>query len=99
MKKVLAIVLSALLLVAALVGCASKSEPASNDNNASADTAASTDGKLETLKVGASSTPHAEILEQIKPLLAEEGYDLNRKNRCGICEFRICQYWTDITSH
>ena len=29
MKKVLAIVLSALLLVAALVGCASKSEPAS----------------------------------------------------------------------
>lgn len=76
MKKVFAIVLSALLLVAALVGCASKSEPASNDNNASADTAASTDGKLETLKVGASSTPHAEILEQIKPLLAEEGYDL-----------------------
>lgn len=50
MKKVLAIVLSALLLVAALVGCASKSEPASNDNNASADTAASTDGKLETLR-------------------------------------------------
>ena len=76
MKKVLAIVLSALLLVAALVGCASKSEPASNDNNASADTAASTDGKLETLKVGASSTPHAEILEQVKDALAAEGYDL-----------------------
>ena len=76
MKKVLAIVLSALLLVAALVGCASKSEPASNDNNASADTAASTDGKLETLKVGASSTPHAEILEQVKDTLAVEGYDL-----------------------
>ena len=31
MKKVLAIVLSALLLVAALAGCASKSETASND--------------------------------------------------------------------
>lgn len=76
MKKVLAIVLSALLLVAALVGCASKSEPASNDNNASADTAASTDGKLETLKVGASSTPHAEILEQVKQALADEGYEL-----------------------
>ena len=30
----------------------------------------------ETITVGASSTPHAEILEQIKPLLAEEGYDL-----------------------
>ena len=75
MKKVLAIVLSALLLVAALAGCASKSEPASTDT-ASTDTAASTDGKLETLKVGASSTPHAEILEQVKDTLAAEGYDL-----------------------
>ena len=75
MKKVLAIVLAALLLVAALAGCASKSEPASTET-ASTDTAASTDGKLETLKVGASSTPHAEILEQVKDTLAAEGYDL-----------------------
>ena len=75
MKKVLAIVLSALLLVAALAGCASKSEPASTET-ASTDTAASTDGKLETLKVGASSTPHAEILKQVKDTLAAEGYDL-----------------------
>ncbi len=29
-----------------------------------------------TLKVGASPTPHAEILAQIKPLLAKEGIDL-----------------------
>ena len=35
-----------------------------------------TDGKLEVLKVGASSTPHAEILEQVKDTLAAEGYDL-----------------------
>ncbi len=76
MKKVLAIVLSALLLVAALAGCASKSETASNDTPASTDTAASTDGKLEVLKVGASSTPHAEILEQVKDTLVAEGYDL-----------------------
>ena len=75
MKKVLAIVLSALLLVAALAGCASNSEPASTET-ASTDTTASTDGKLETLKVGASSTPHAEILEQVKDTLAAEGYDL-----------------------
>ena len=75
MKKVLAIVLSALLLVAALAGCASKSEPASTET-ASTDTTASTDGKLETLKVGASPTPPAEILEQAKDTLAAEGYDL-----------------------
>lgn len=76
MKKVLAIVLAALLIVAALVGCAAKSETA--DTTATTDTAAAetTDGKLEVLKVGASSTPHAEILEQVRDTLAAEGYDL-----------------------
>ena len=28
------------------------------------------------IRVGASSTPHAEILEQIKPILEEQGYTL-----------------------
>ena len=76
MKKVLAIVLAALLIVAALAGCAAKSETA--DTTATTDTAAAetADGKLEVLKVGASSTPHAEILEQVKDTLAAEGYDL-----------------------
>ena len=30
----------------------------------------------KVIKVGASSTPHAEILEQVKDTLAEEGYEL-----------------------
>lgn len=30
----------------------------------------------KTIKVGASPTPHAEILEQVKPLLEEKGYEL-----------------------
>ena len=79
MKKVLAIVLAALLIVAALAGCAAKSETADTAADSTAtDTAAAetTDGKLEVLKVGASSTPHAEILEQVKDTLAAEGYDL-----------------------
>ena len=75
MKKILAIVLAALLIVAALAGCAAKSETADTSadtsadasTDASADTAASDDsaasGELEVIKVGASSTPHAEILE------------------------------------
>ncbi|MEG0254371.1 MAG: MetQ/NlpA family ABC transporter substrate-binding protein [Vagococcus sp.] len=33
----------------------------------------------KTLVVGASPTPHAEILEQAKPLLKEKGYDLEVK--------------------
>ncbi len=79
MKKVLAIVLAALLIVAALAGCAAKSETADTAaDSTTTDTAAAetTGGKLEVLKVGASSTPHAEILEQVKDTLAAEGYDL-----------------------
>lgn len=30
----------------------------------------------DTLTVGASNTPHAEILEQAKPILAKQGIDL-----------------------
>ena len=30
----------------------------------------------ETIRVGASITPHAEILNVVKPILAEQGYDL-----------------------
>jgi D-methionine transport system substrate-binding protein len=33
----------------------------------------------ETLKVGASAVPHAEILEVVKPLLAKDGIDLQIK--------------------
>ena len=79
MKKVLAIVLAALLIVAALAGCAAKSETADTAaDSTTTDTAAAetADGKLEVLKVGASSTPHAEILEQVRDTLAAEGYDL-----------------------
>ena len=79
MKKVLAIVLAALLIVAALAGCAAKSETADTAaDSTTTDTAAAetTDGKLEVLKVGASSTPHAEILEQVRDTMSAEGYDL-----------------------
>ncbi len=66
MKKIIAALLS-LTLVFALVGCGG-----SNDN---ADNSSKTEKK--TITVGASSTPHAEILEQVKDDLAAEGYTLN----------------------
>lgn len=37
---------------------------------------AGTDKDSSVLKVGASASPHAEILEQVKPILKEEGVDL-----------------------
>ena len=33
-------------------------------------------GELTTITAAASATPHAELLEQVKPILAEQGYDL-----------------------
>lgn len=60
---VLAIAAIALSLFA-LAGCSSTS---SDSSSASAD---------KTIKVGASPTPHAEILNSVKDSLAEEGYTL-----------------------
>ena len=36
----------------------------------------SADAEKETIKVAASATPHAEILEEAKPILEKEGWDL-----------------------
>lgn len=70
MKKFVSILLSLALVfsLAALAGCSSKQD----------DTASTDDGTAEdkTIVVGASATPHAEILEQVKAALADEGYTL-----------------------
>ena len=64
MKKYVALVLALLLGLTAFVGCSGDS----GKKDESAD--------LTVIKVGASPTPHAEILEAIKGLMAEQGYDL-----------------------
>lgn len=65
MKKIL-VTLLALALVLSLAACGS--------NNAGTD--AQTPAADTTITVGASSTPHAEILEQVTEALAAEGYTL-----------------------
>lgn len=45
-------------------------------NTDKGETASSSASETGVLKIGASSTPHAEILEQVKPILAEEGIEL-----------------------
>ena len=81
MKKTLSIVLALVLALAALTGCGSAaSAPAATEAPAAADTAADTaeaPAELEVIKVGATATPHGEILESIKDALAAEGYDLD----------------------
>ena len=69
MKKLLAAALSGVLTAGIILGGTGLSTKA-------AETETETTGELTPIKVAASATPHAEILEQAKPILAEEGYDL-----------------------
>lgn len=46
------------------------------DDSKSADSKGGSSSESNVLKVGASATPHAEILEQVKPILKKEGVDL-----------------------
>ena len=66
MNKLFAFAATAVLGAALLIsGCGSST------NNES-----SSSSKPEVLKVAANPVPHAEILEQVKPILAKEGVDL-----------------------
>ncbi|MEB8400460.1 MetQ/NlpA family ABC transporter substrate-binding protein [Enterococcus casseliflavus] len=71
MKKIFGIA-TTLLLTAALAACGTGSNSGSSVSSAA-------EGESTKLVIGASVTPHAEILEQAKPLLAEEGIDLEIK--------------------
>ncbi len=81
-KRLLAGVLAGVLAVGALTACGSsnaQSSTAAQTEAAGTEAAGETtaaNGELTPIKVAASATPHAEILEQAKPLLAEQGYDL-----------------------
>lgn len=71
LKKLLAVVLAAATVMAVATAC-SNNEPSS-----SADAEGSSGVALtKVLKVGASPAPHAEILEFVKPILAQQGIDL-----------------------
>lgn len=63
MKKLLSLLLTGMLAFG-LAGCSSD------------DTTTTTDAETTTITVAATPTPHAEILEVVKPILAEEGITL-----------------------
>lgn len=67
MKKII-VTLLALALVLSLAACGS--------NNAGTDSQSAAPAEDTVITVGASSTPHAEILEQVTEALAAEGYTL-----------------------
>ncbi len=88
-KKVLAGILTGILAFGVLAGCGdSKAEGAeaaapagvaNTEEEADAQTEDTLTAQVEskgTITVAASATPHAEILEQAKAILAEQGWDL-----------------------
>ncbi len=72
MKKLLLLAAGMLLVCGAFAGCGKEAEPAP-----AAEAAPATENAK--LVVGATAKPHAEILEVVKPILAENGVDLEIK--------------------
>ncbi len=64
MKRSLTLVLLVLLTLFLVAGCAGNESPENGES------------ELTPITVGATPAPHAEILEVVKPLLLEKGYDL-----------------------
>lgn len=64
-KRLLASVAAGVLALSVLAGCGSKEAAAPTES-----------AEAKVIKVAASATPHAELLEQVKPILAEQGIDL-----------------------
>ena len=69
MKKVFALIAALVVATLAFAGCG-------GSQSSSSSSAAQSSG-AKTLKVGATSVPHAEILEAAKPLLEKEGIKLD----------------------
>lgn len=89
MKKFLSLILTAALAGVTLTACSSNgtSSTASSNDASSSDTASSAASSAESsaestadtdnvIKIGATATPHGEILEFVKDKLAKEGYEL-----------------------
>lgn len=85
MKKILSLILTAALAGVTLTACSSNgtNSTASSNDASSADASSAASSAAESsadtdnvIKIGATATPHGEILEFVKDKLAKEGYDL-----------------------
>jgi D-methionine transport system substrate-binding protein len=80
MKKLL--VFLSVLLVLLLAACGADADNDTSENDSAGDAETTEDQATEEtesveITIGASSTPHSEILEEARPLLEEEGITLN----------------------
>ena len=68
-KRLKALLLAGVLVVSAFTGCGKKEDKKADASGS----------KVTKITIAASPTPHAEILEKVKPILKEQGYDLEIK--------------------
>lgn len=86
MKKSLYLLTAAVLAAGALTACGSKADSTTNGSEPAAESKADSTAEqsksgedsadLEDIIVGATPSPHAEVLEAVKDLLKEKGYNL-----------------------
>ena len=79
MKKLTALILTGALSCALLAGCAGSGTSTTPNANASTAPQGSDSTEPITITVGATPAPHAEILEVVKDILAEQGITLDIK--------------------
>lgn len=75
-KRVLAVLLAGVLTVAGLTACGGSGDGGDAGSGADAGSESEAGAGSKSIKVAASATPHAEILEEARGLLEAEGYDL-----------------------
>lgn len=71
MKRIISLLILTIFTAAVLTGCAS-----GGNSSAQSSSSASNTPELKTITIGASPSPHAEILEIVKELLKKQGYNL-----------------------
>ncbi len=79
MKKLTALILTGALSCALLAGCAGSGTSTTPNTDASTAPQGSDSTEPITITVGATPAPHAEILEVVKDILAEQGITLDIK--------------------
>ena len=78
MKKLLSLLLTGALAAGVLTGCGGGTTGTAEtpDSGASSPAAETPAGETVTLRIGGTPAPHVEILEQVVPILAEQGITL-----------------------
>lgn len=75
-KKFIAVLLTAALSLGVLTGCGNSESANAGANSNNAETGSENVESKGTITVAASATPHAEILEEAKKILSEQGWEL-----------------------